>query len=87
MHYLKPLVESALFGHEKGAFTGADKKQVGLIAQADGGTLMLDEVGELPLSTQSSFLRTPSGALRTIHWGKIGKTSGFQTGGGNQPGP
>ena len=52
------LVESTLFGHEKGAFTGADKRQVGLIAQADGGTLMLDEVGELPLSVQSSFLRT-----------------------------
>ncbi len=52
------LVESTLFGHEKGAFTGAEKKQDGLIAQADGGTLMLDEVGDLPLSAQKSFLRT-----------------------------
>ncbi len=52
------LVESLLFGHEKGAFTGAEKKQDGLILQADGGTLMLDEVGDLPLSTQKSFLRT-----------------------------
>jgi two-component system NtrC family response regulator len=51
------LVESMLFGHEKGAFTGADRAQDGLIKQADGGTLFLDEVGELPLSTQSSFLR------------------------------
>lgn len=51
------LVESMLFGHEKGAFTGADRVQDGLIKQADGGTLFLDEVGELPLSTQSSFLR------------------------------
>jgi len=52
------LVESTLFGHKKGAFTGAQKKQEGLIALADGGTLMLDEVGDLPLSVQKSFLRT-----------------------------
>lgn len=51
------LVESILFGHEKGAFTGADKNQPGLIMQADQGTLFLDEVGELPLSLQKSFLR------------------------------
>lgn len=52
------LVENTLFGHEKGAFTGAEKKQDGLIVQADGGTLLLDEVGNLPLSAQKSFLRT-----------------------------
>jgi two-component system NtrC family response regulator len=51
------LVESTLFGHEKGAFTGADRRQEGLIKQADGGTLFLDEVGELPLSLQRAFLR------------------------------
>lgn len=51
------LVESVLFGHEKGAFTGADKAHVGLVKQADGGTLFLDEVGELPRSIQKSFLR------------------------------
>ncbi len=51
------LVESLLFGHQKGAYTGADKTQDGLIKQADGGTLFLDEVGELPLSIQKSFLR------------------------------
>ncbi len=51
------LVESMLFGHEKGAFTGADTAREGLIKQADGGTLLLDEVGELPLSIQTSFLR------------------------------
>ncbi len=51
------IIESVLFGHEKGAFTGADKSQTGLIRQADGGTLFLDEVGELPLSAQKSFLR------------------------------
>ncbi|MDJ0622345.1 MAG: sigma 54-interacting transcriptional regulator, partial [Desulfocapsaceae bacterium] len=52
------LLESIVFGHEKGAFTGADEKQTGLIVQADGGTLMLDEVGELPLPAQKAFLRT-----------------------------
>ncbi len=51
------LVESTLFGYEKGAFTGADKAQEGLIKQADGGTLFLDEIGELPLAVQKSFLR------------------------------
>jgi two-component system NtrC family response regulator len=51
------LVESTLFGYEKGAFTGADKSYNGLIKQADGGTLFLDEVGELPLSIQKVFLR------------------------------
>jgi two-component system, NtrC family, response regulator len=51
------LIESMLFGHEKGAFTGADRATVGLITQADGGTLFLDEVGELPLSIQKAFLR------------------------------
>lgn len=52
------LLESTLFGHEKGSFTGAGKKQEGLLVQAHGGTLMLDEVGDLPLAAQKSFLRT-----------------------------
>lgn len=51
------LVDSVLFGHEKGAFTGAVKGREGLIQQADGGTLFLDEIGELPLSMQRNFLR------------------------------
>jgi two-component system, NtrC family, response regulator len=51
------LIESALFGHQKGAFTGADRAQTGLIKQADGGTLVLDEVGELPVTMQKAFLR------------------------------
>lgn len=51
------LIESVLFGHEKGSFTGADKTRKGLISLANGGTLFLDEVGELPESIQSSFLR------------------------------
>lgn len=51
------LVESTLFGHVRGAFTGADKPRDGLIKQADGGTLFLDEIGELPVSVQKAFLR------------------------------
>lgn len=51
------LVESTLFGHEKGAFTGADRTTEGLIKQADKGTLFLDEIGELPPLLQKSFLR------------------------------
>ena len=51
------LVESMLFGFERGAFTGAERSRVGLIKQADGGTLFLDEVGELPPELQKSFLR------------------------------
>ena len=51
------LVESILFGHEKGSFTGAHEKKLGKFAEADGGTLFLDEVGELPLDMQVKLLR------------------------------
>lgn len=51
------LVESLLFGHEKGSFTGAEKAREGLVRQAHCGTLFLDEVGELPLMLQKAFLR------------------------------
>lgn len=51
------LVESILFGHRKGAFTGADNDSKGLVSSSHGGTLFLDEIGELSLSTQKTFLR------------------------------
>ncbi|NBX66497.1 MAG: sigma-54-dependent Fis family transcriptional regulator [Proteobacteria bacterium] len=67
------LVESILFGHEKGAFTGAIAKSIGKFREADGGTIFLDEVGDLPLDAQVKLLRvlqqkeiTPVGADYTV---------------------
>jgi DNA-binding NtrC family response regulator len=63
----RSLVRSELFGHKKGAFTGALGESIGAFAEADGGTLFLDEIGELPLDIQPVLLRTlESGAIARV---------------------
>jgi DNA-binding NtrC family response regulator len=68
------LAESELFGHAKGAFTGAVAASRGFFGQADGGTLVLDEVGELPLSLQGSLLRAlQDGEIQPVGAGRVEK--------------
>ncbi len=68
-------IDSELFGHEKGSFTGAVKSRKGYFEEADGGTIFLDEVGELPLSTQVRLLRV----LETGEYIKVGSSQVMKT--------
>jgi len=68
------LIESELFGHEKGAFTGATEKKPGKFEQADGGTIFLDEIGDMSLKTQSKVLRVlEEGEVQKVGSSKINK--------------
>jgi len=68
-------IDSELFGHEKGAFTGATEKRVGYFEYADGGSIFLDEIGEMPLGTQSRLLRIlESGEYLKVGSSKVVKT-------------
>jgi DNA-binding NtrC family response regulator len=68
----EPLFESELFGHERGAFTGADRAHVGRIERCQGGTLFFDEIGEMSLATQAKL-------LRMLQYGEIERVGGSQT--------
>ncbi len=69
------LLESELFGHEKGAFTGADRQRIGRFEQANGGTLLLDEIGDMGMSTQCKILRV----LQEGEFERLGGTTTIRT--------
>ena len=71
------LIESELFGHEAGAFTGALKRRPGLFEQADGGSLFLDELGNIPLPVQEKI-------LRVVEYGACGESPVFPRVAGNE---
>ena len=79
------LLESELFGHEKGAFTGAVARKLGRLELADGGTLFLDEIGEIPLSLQPKLLRGVAGPGVRTAGRHTDLESQFSAAGGDQP--
>jgi two-component system nitrogen regulation response regulator GlnG len=69
------LLESELFGHERGAFTGADRRRIGKFEQCDGGTIFLDEIGDMPLAAQAKILRV----LQEQRFERLGSNETLQT--------
>ena len=70
----RELIESELFGHEKGAFTGATSRMAGRFEQAEGGTLFLDEIGDMPLEAQTRLLRVLQQSEYTSVGGSIARS-------------
>ncbi|KAG0933223.1 hypothetical protein G6F31_016367 [Rhizopus arrhizus] len=75
------LVQSELFGHERGSFTGADKRQIGVFESAQGGTVFLDEGGDLPAEAQTSLLRV----LQEGTFERVGSSQSLRRGAGAVP--
>src|SRR5207253_1014465 len=69
------LLESEVFGHEKGAFTGADRRRIGRFEQCNGGTLFLDEIGDMPIALQGKMLRV----LQEQTFERVGGTETIRT--------
>ena len=83
----RDLIEAELFGHERGAFTGAAARATGRFEQAEGGTLFLDEIGDMPLDAQTRLLRVLQSGEYTAVGGGTGPARRRPHHRGDQPGP